>query len=214
MEAGEQRRIRARSTWMEVFEETKSVSKTSRKCGVPRSTIYRWLKRYKASGAAGLQGYSRRPKKFAKQKITSEVEKQILDIRKKHSWGPLRIYLHFKQIKGPALSAPTIWRVLKRNNVKNVKKYRRHKDFKRYNRPIPGDRVQIDVTKITNGYFQYTAIDDCTRLKYARLYPSKNAQFSIEFLYDLIDFFGKSVFQSSEYRQIADLSFMPSHYKR
>lgn len=154
MEAGELRRVRARTTWVEIFEDTKSVSKTSRKCGVPRSTIYRWLKRYAANGVAGLQGKSRRPNRLAKQKTNLEIEELILNVRNKHKWGPLRIHLHFKQIKGPDVSVSTIWRVLKRHNVKSVKKYRRHKDFKRYSRPIPGDRVQIDVTKITKGYFQ------------------------------------------------------------
>ncbi len=57
-----------------------------------------------------------------------------------------------KQTNGPDLSVATIWRVLKRHNAKSIKKYRRHKDFKRYNRPVPGDRVQIDVTKVTRGY--------------------------------------------------------------
>lgn len=191
MKIEEQRRVRARSVWMDVFQETNSVAKTSRRCGVPRSTIYRWLKRFEDKGAAGLEGISRRPKKLAKLKTNPEIEKLILEIRNKHKWGPQRIQSHFNQIKGPALSVPTIWRVLRRHNAKSIKKYRRHKDFKRYSRPIPGDRVQIDVTKIKSGVYQYTAVDDCTRLKVLRLYPNKNAQNSILFLFEILDAFGE-----------------------
>ena len=143
------------------------------------------------NGAEGLQGISRRPKKLAKLKTTPEIEKLILEIREKHKWGPQRIQSHFKQIKGPSLSVPTIWRVLKRHNAKSIKKYRRHKDFKRYSRPTPGDRVQIDVTKIKAGVYQYTAVDDCTRLKVLRLYPTKNARYSIQFLGEILDTFGE-----------------------
>jgi transposase InsO family protein len=71
-----------------------------------------------------------------------------------------------------------------------MKKYRRHKDYKRYSRPIPGERVQIDVTKITAGCYQYTAIDDCTRLKVLRIFSKKNADSSINFLNEIIDSFG------------------------
>jgi len=105
--------------------------------------------------------------------------------------GPIRIYTYLKRTKGPAVSPSTIWRVLKRHNVENIKKYRRRKDCKRYSRPIPGDRVQIDVTKIKAGYYQYTAIDDCTRLKVLRLFPKKNSEFSILFLHEIIDAFGE-----------------------
>jgi hypothetical protein len=35
----------------------------------------------------------------------------------------------------------------------------------RYSRSLPGDRVQMDTMKVGAGRFQYTAIDDCTRLR-------------------------------------------------
>ncbi|MBL7544092.1 MAG: helix-turn-helix domain-containing protein [Bdellovibrionaceae bacterium] len=171
MKIEEQRRVKTRSVWMDVFKEVQSVSKPSRRCGVPRSTIYRRLQRFETKGSNRLEGISRRPHKLAKLKTDVEIKKLILNVRNKHKWDPQRIQSHFKQINGPNLSVATIWRVLKRHNAKSIKKYRRHKDFKRYHHPVPGDRVQIDVTKVACGYFPYTAIDDCTRLKYARLYP-------------------------------------------
>ena len=42
--------------------------------------------------------------------------------------------------------------------------------FKRYSRPYAGDRVQIDSMKVANGLYQFTAIDDCTRMRVLGLY--------------------------------------------
>lgn len=38
-------------------------------------------------------------------------------------------------------------------------------DYILYNKAIPGDRVQLDVTKIRAGAYQFTSIDDCVRMK-------------------------------------------------
>jgi transposase InsO family protein len=72
--------------------------------------------------------------------------------------------------------------VLKRNHVKPVKKYRRKKDFVRYERPVPGDRVQMDTCKIGPGLIQYTAVDDCTRYRVLRLFSRRTAANTLEFL--------------------------------
>jgi transposase InsO family protein len=87
------------------------------------------------------------------------------------------------------ISATTIWRVLKNQNIKPLKRYRGKQEVKRYNRPIPGERVQIDVTKIRPKSYQFTAIDDCTRLRVLRLYPNKKAENSIKFLNEVLENF-------------------------
>jgi hypothetical protein len=38
-----------------------------------------------------------------------------------------------------------------------------HKGKKRHSRPVPGDRLQIDVYKIVPAVYQDTAINDCSR---------------------------------------------------
>ena len=81
----------------------------------------------------------------------------------------------------------TIWRVLKKYDVKPVVRRRKKSDYKLYNKEIPGDRVQLDVTKLRAGAYQFTAIDDCTRMKVIRIYPDKNAENTIHFLGEIID---------------------------
>ena len=82
----------------------------------------------------------------------------------------------------------TVWRVLKRHQVKAVVKRRKKSDYIRYSKEIPGERVQLDVMKVRNGAYQFTAIDDCTRLRTIRIYPNKKAESTIHFsqLYTLL----------------------------
>ena len=185
----EKRQIKARETWIKCYEELGSVSKAARRCGIPRSTLYRWLKRYKSDGQESLRDRSRKPKTLAKQKINDELELLIKSIRIEYKFGPQRIHTHLLRLHSIDISAATIWRVLKKNEVPNLKKYRKHNDYIRYNRPIPGDRVQFDVTKIGPKCYQFTAIDDCTRLRALKLYPNKKAESTVDFLGYVLDTF-------------------------
>jgi transposase InsO family protein len=59
---------------------------------------------------------------------------------------------------------------------------RRKKRYKRYSRPIPGERIQMDNCKIAPALYQYTAIDDCTRYRVLRLYNRRTAANTLQFL--------------------------------
>ncbi|MGZ3749628.1 MAG: helix-turn-helix domain-containing protein [Flavisolibacter sp.] len=113
--------MRAREMWIRCYEELGSVSKAARKCGVPRSTLYRWIWRYQTEGKESLNGKSKRPKKLARQKINDQLEAQIQPIRTEFSFGPQRICTHLLRVHNLDISAATIWRVLKKNDVPNIK---------------------------------------------------------------------------------------------
>ena len=106
----------------------------------------------------------------------------ILRIRQDYKFGPQRISTHLLREYQIVLSTATIWRALKRPEVKPLKRYRGKQVIKRYNRPVLGERVQMDVTKIRPKCYQFTAIDDCTRLRVLRLYPNKKADSAVHFL--------------------------------
>jgi len=68
-------------------------------------------------------------------------------------------------------------------------RYRRHVDpWRRYEKPLPGHRVQIDVKFIAplqgtrRKHYQFTAIDDCTRIRVLRIYHRLNQSSAIRFL--------------------------------
>jgi transposase InsO family protein len=130
-----------------------------------------------------------KPKKLAKQKITLETKNLILKFREQYAFGPQRISTHLLREHSIKLSAPTVWRVLKSCAVEPLKRYRKRQDIKRYSRPIPGDRVQIDVTKIRAKCYQFTAVDDCTRMRVLRLYSSKHSYNTVLFLGEVLDNF-------------------------
>ena len=47
---------------------------------------------------------------------------------------------------------------------------------------IPGDRVQLDTCKIAPGYYQYTAVDDCTRYRVLEIFRRRTATSTLTFL--------------------------------
>jgi len=183
------RKLKARENWIKLYKELGSVSKAARRCGIPRSTLYRSINRYETGGENSLVDRSQKPIKLAQQKTTEEIEKLILLLRQQHNFGPQSISTHLLRNHKIELSAPTVWRVLQRHAVKPLKRYKKNKGIKRYSRPIPGDRVQMDVTKIRVRCYQFTAVDDCTRLRVLRLYPSKHAENTVKFLYEVIESF-------------------------
>jgi transposase InsO family protein len=140
-----------------------------------------WLKRYRAEGEAGLVSRSQRPKHSPNQKVTAEHEQWILDLRKRRL-GARRIQNELARLHEVHLSLRTIHKVLTRHNVKPLTRRRRQSSKIGYQRDVPGERVQMDNMKLADDLFQYTAIDDCTRIKVVGLYPSRSADSSLQFL--------------------------------
>jgi len=184
-----EQKIRARENWLKTYQDLGSVSKASRRLGVARSTLYRWINRFNQKGKSGLSDKSRRPKNLVNQKIDQQLEDEILSIRKKRNWGPQRISTFLLRKKGIELSPMTVWRVLSKHDVKPVLKRKKKADYVGYNKATPGERVQMDVTKLRPKAYQFTAIDDCTKLKVIRVYPNKKAESAIHFLGEVLSSF-------------------------
>lgn len=75
------------------------------------------------------------------------------------------------------------------NRLPTSQRHKPHaKRWKRYEKPQPGLRVQMDVKFLgrmgdsRRKYYQYTAIDDCTRIRVLRIYDKCNQVTSIRFL--------------------------------
>ena len=58
--------------------------------GVSRQTAYRWVRRFRAEGPAGLPDRSSRPRS-SPARTSSEREQAVLDARRSVRFGPLRI---------------------------------------------------------------------------------------------------------------------------
>lgn len=174
--------IRKRLKWIRLYEETGNAGLVCLKCGITRPTLRKWLNRYQKDGEQGLQDQSRRPFHSPKSKVSEEHKKLIAELRQR-KLGHRRIQSELIRLHAVYLSTATIHKILHRLGAPQLSQKRVYrKTVNRYSRPIPGDRIQMDVCKIAPGLYQYTAIDDCTRYKILRLYRRRTAANTLLFL--------------------------------
>lgn len=179
------KQIKARTRWVNLYLEAKDAGFVCRKCGISRPTLRKWHRRFLRDGLQGLIGKSKRPLSFPNQKLNSELIKLILNLRNERNLGARRIQTELIRLHNGSLSLASIHKALTTQQASPIKKLRRKKKFKRYRRPIPGDRIQMDTCKIAPGIYQYTAIDDCSRWRVLEIYQRRTANNTLHFL-DLV----------------------------
>ena len=138
------REERRRLSWIVAYRERPDAGAVCRK----------WLRRYEAEGEVGLRALSRRPHHFPAQKVDEALQAAILDLRRARRLGAKRLRNELQRLHGVRLSAATVHKVLVQHglSVLPTRKRSRHKP-KRYNRPVPGDRVHMDTCKIRPGLY-------------------------------------------------------------
>jgi transposase InsO family protein len=176
------REFQQRKKWIRLYEESGNAGFVCRRCGISRPTLRKWWRRYNEFGEAGLYSLSRRPHRSPNRKVSDHDESLILELRHSRNLGARRIKSELLRLNNISFSLATIHKVLTKHQVNPVKKIRKKADFKRYERPIPGDRVQMDTCKIGPGLYQYTSIDDCTRYRVLRIYKRRTAANTLDFI--------------------------------
>src|SRR3954453_13515856 len=189
----ERRAQRKLAVLRHVEEVSGNVAATCRYYGISRQCYYVWRRRYDADGVEGLKDRSSRP--HASPKATqAEVVEKILWLRKHYHFGPAKIARYLVRYHDVTISTSGVWRILKRlgmNRLPASQRYQRHdRRWKRYQKRRPGHQLQGDVKYIqppgqTGGrgkYYQFTAIDDCTRLRVLRAYPRCDQKTAIAFV--------------------------------
>jgi transposase InsO family protein len=149
--------------------------------------LRKWWRRYQEHGEAGLNSLSKRPHSSPNRKVSPAGESLILELRQSRNLGARRLQSELLRLHNISLALATIHKVLTKHQVKPVITYRKKSDFIRYERPVPGDRVQMDTCKIKPGLYQYTSIDDCTRYRVLRLYNRRTAANTLDFLRAVIE---------------------------
>ncbi|MCO8319752.1 IS481 family transposase [Burkholderia multivorans] len=180
------RETAARLRWVRMYHETGNAGLVCARCGISRPTLRKWLRRYQEAGEAGLQSQSRRPLRSPNRKVSEADRATVLRLRAERK-GARRIQNELRLHEQRELSLATIHKVLSEAGVKPLVRSRRPTQPKRYSRPVPGDRVQMDTMKIARGAYQYTAIDDCSRFRVLAIYPRRNARNTLLFLDRVIE---------------------------
>lgn len=180
-------KIKARLEWVKLYQETKNAGLVCRRCGISRPTLRKWWRRFQSSGENGLNELSRRPHNSPNQKIFEKETKWISELRKRRL-GSRRIQSELLRNYGFRVSRASLAKILRLLNAAPLKKSRiLRKHRQRYERPIPGERIQMDTCKIAPGLYQYTAIDDCTRIRSLALFDRRTAANSLTFLEQMIE---------------------------
>jgi transposase InsO family protein len=171
-------------------EITGNVALTCRYYGISRQIFYTWKRRYDAHGLDGLRDRSHRPH-VSPGTTRTEVVGKIIYLRQHYHFGPAKIAMYLARYHDISISQSGVWRILKRldlNRLPASQRYKRHdRRWRRYEKPLPGHRVQLDVKFIAplpgsrRKHYQFTAIDDCTRLRVLRIYPQLNQKIAIQF---------------------------------
>ncbi|WP_264339189.1 IS481 family transposase [Wolbachia endosymbiont (group A) of Cydia splendana] len=179
-------KVKLRLNWIELYKKLGHAGKVCQHYNISRFTLRKWYKRYEKLGAQGLSNLSSRPKTLPLQKINESNEQLILHLRKARKLGARRIQAELKRLHDISFALATIHKVLKKHDI-SLLRIKRHyrKQIKRYNCKVPGERVQMDVCKISSGLYQYTAIDDCTRYKVIALYSRRTSKNTLDFLKQL-----------------------------
>jgi transposase InsO family protein len=90
------------------------VAHVAEQLGISRATAYKWVRRYRAQGMAGLVDRSSRPRR-SPRRLSETAEAQILAARARWRYGPDRL--------GPLLGLPpsTVHRVLRRRGFSRLR---------------------------------------------------------------------------------------------
>ena len=169
-----------------------TVTEASRYFKISRKTIYKWLKRYDGT-LSSLEDRSHRPHHSPNAHTEKEI-KIIKRLLKKHKWNDLiLIYQELTEKYAYTRSYGGFKRlVYKLKSVKiKKKKKRKSKPYKRAE--YIGQKVQVDVKFVpsycvTNGkkYYEYIAVDECSRWAYRQMYDEHSTYSSYKFLLELI----------------------------
>lgn len=177
------------------------VSKTAIKFNISRRTIYRWIERYDGT-IESLREKSRRPHHHPNEHTEEEI-KLIKDYKRNNKeTGLVVLWVKLKRA-GYKRTIQGLYYAMVRLGV-YTKAPSKRKGKAAPQVPIakyPGERMQIDVKyvprecmskdlkEIGERYYQYTAIDEYTRLRYTYFCKEHNTYESTIFLNKLVKYF-------------------------
>ncbi|GAA4983491.1 transposase InsO family protein [Nonomuraea thailandensis] len=179
--------IHARQLLVDRVHAGRPVAHVAAEMGVSRPTAYKWIRRWRTEGAAGLHDRSSRPHTVP-HRTPTPVEAEVCRLRTSRKLGPARIGLPASTVHRLAwLDRPT------------------GQPIRRYERDRPGELVHVDVKKLgripdgggwrihgrdqrshharTVGFdYIHTAINDHSRLAYSEVLPDEKAGTCADFL--------------------------------
>lgn len=202
--------IYARRLLVERFAAGWPAAQIAEQLGVSRATVYKWVRRHREEGEAGLSDRSSRPHRCP-TRTPSALEARILELRRVRHRGAVFLAGEL------GLVASTVGRVLRRHHMPALsaidpitgQPVRQRHSGRRYERRRPGELLHVDVKKLgkvpdgggwrllgrdatvahrhkktrTGFDFLHVAIDDHTRLAYIEALPDEKDLTCAQFLH-------------------------------
>ena len=180
------------------YVEKYGVAKASRKYNKSRSYIYFWKNRWDGTPES-LACQSRRPHHHPNQHTQAEL-KLIRDLRRRNPHlGMVELWHRLRQ-RGYTRRPESLFRIMRKLGLcPQAEKKPAYKPKPYEQMTYPGQRVQVDVKVVPRKciadpelrLFQYTAIDEFTRLRFLAAYPEQSTFSSADFLRKLVRWYAR-----------------------
>ncbi len=183
------------------YAQKYGVSRASRKYNKSRSYIYFWKTRYDGN-IESLACQSRRPHSHPNQHTEEEIT-LIQNLRRRNPTLGLTELWHRACKRGYTRRPESMFRLMRRLGMSPEPEPKKKYIPKPYEQmQYPGQRVQIDVKVVPRAciadkelrLFQYTAIDEFSRLRFLSAYDEQSTYSSADFLRKAAAFFKRKGF--------------------
>lgn len=184
-----------------VLEEGWTMKAASEASGVSERTGFKWLARFRVEGDAGLIDRSSRPRRCPH--ATSPEDKQRWELLRRQRWPQWRIAAETGR------SLATVGRHLRQIGLARLKSLDPVEPVVRYERAAPGELLHIDTKRLgrINGIGHritgkrqhenrgigwdsvHLAIDDHSRVSFARIKPDETTASCVEFLREAVAYY-------------------------
>jgi transposase InsO family protein len=172
--------------------------------GLSRRSAFKWLRRYRAEGAGGLEDRSSRPRHMPRA-TPSEWQQLILDLRQTRMTGA-RIAAQLGRPRS------TVALILKRAGQERLRSPEPVEPVQRYQRERPGELIHFDVKKLgrivgvighritgdrrrrvkgAGWEYVHVAVDDASRLAYVEVLRDERGTTSAGFLRRVFAWFAR-----------------------
>ena len=171
------------------YAERHGVKQASRKYNKSRSYIYFWKARWDGT-VESLACQSRRPHSHPNQHTEAEL-KLIRDMRRRNPRLGMGELWHRLRQRGYTRRPESLFRVMRKLGLFPSREKKAAYKPKPYQQmTYPGQRIQVDVKVVPRRcitdpelrLYQYTAIDEFTRLRFLAAYPEQSTCSSADFL--------------------------------
>ncbi len=188
-----------------IFYETvgnRDTTYTSSHFGITRKTLYKWLKRFGERNLKSLEEHSKRPTNVRQWMVTRVEEERVITIRKQNmEFGKMKLKTIYKRDYKCDISTWKIERIIRKYNL-FPEKDRHFYQVERRGNIVPKIRINkikkqiqqlnefgllwhIDAIIIW-WYGQkrvlFTAIEDITKIAFARCYTTNSSRYAKDFL--------------------------------